>query len=359
MATIKIDSIEYTVREGSSVLAAARDAGIVIPTLCYNEGLPHYTSCMVCMVKDKHTKSFFASCSVVVQDGMDIDSSSGEVISLRRKSLELLFSEHRAECEAPCRTVCPAGYNIPLFNRHLSSGELESAKNLTLSEINGEVIACENCAGYCENACRRKKIDIPVSIRNMKLFIYSGIKSEDPDFKVADNINAGRKDRKIIRSSRRFNSLIGRMEPSEQAEWLKECIGNTARFREISVTGQASAEAGSCMHCDCRAAADCRLRDLADGFSIKNLGGKIVNAPIVKKINYKTGLVFENAKCIKCGLCVRLCEESKEEPALCFINRGFVAIISEPLTEEFDHILKTKTAEVINICPTGALSMFK
>ena len=55
------------------------------------------------------------------------------------------------------------------------------------------------------------------------------------------------------------------------------------------------------MHCDCRAADDCRLRDLADEFSIKNPRGKLVNAPIVKKINYKTGLVFENAKCIKCG----------------------------------------------------------
>ena len=85
----------------------------------------------------------------------------------------------------------------------------------------------------------------------------------------------------------------------------------------------------------------------------------MLTAPIVKKINYKTGLVFENAKCIKCGLCVRLCEESKEEPALCFINRGFVTIISEPLTEEFDNILKTKTKEVIEICPTGALSKFK
>ena len=88
---------------------------------------------------------------------------------------------------------------------------------------------------------------------------------------------------KLSRSSRRFNSLIGRMEPSEQAEWLKECSGNTERFREISVSGQASAEAGSCMHCDCRAAADCRLRDLADEFSIKNPRGKLVNCPDCKK----------------------------------------------------------------------------
>ncbi len=165
--------------------------------------------------------------------------------------------------------------------------------------------------------------------------------------------------RKSLKSSKRFNSLIGKMEPEEQAEWLKECIGNTERFREISVPENAYLEAGSCMHCDCRAADDCRLRDLAEEFSIKNPRGKLVNAPIVKKINYKTGLVFENAKCIKCGLCVRLCEDSKEEPALCFINRGFVSIISEPLTEEFDNILKTKSKEVIEICPTGALSQLK
>jgi ferredoxin len=359
MTRIKINNKEFDVREGSTILEAARDAGILIPTLCYRDGLPHYTSCMVCMVKDNHTKAYFASCSVNVQDGMDIDASSEDVLSLRRKSLELLFSEHRAECEAPCRTVCPAGYNIPLFNRYLSGNDYSSALNLTLSEINGEPVACEKCAGYCENACRRKKIDIPVSIRNMKLFLYSEIKSEKPDFSAADNTSGGSEDRKNLRSSRRFNSLIGRMEPSEQAEWLKECSGKTERFREISARGQAAAEAGSCMHCDCRAAGDCRLRDLADDFSIKNPRGKLINAPIVKKINYKTGLVFENAKCIKCGLCVRLCEESKEEPSLCFLNRGFVTIISEPLTEEFDDILKTKTMEVIEICPTGALSKLK
>lgn len=113
------------------------------------------------------------------------------------------------------------------------------------------------------------------------------------------------------------------------------------------------------MHCDCRAADNCKLRELANEFSLKDPRGKLVNSPIVKKINLTTGLVFENAKCIKCGLCVRLCENSGEEPALCFINRGFISIISEPLTEEFDNILKTKSREVIEICPTGALSQLE
>jgi len=359
MARIKINNKELNVEDGLTILDAVRNSGLAIPTLCHNDGLPHYTSCMVCLVKDNNTKSFIASCSINVQDGMDIDVSSEEVVSLRRKALELLFSEHRAECEAPCRVVCPAGYNIPLFNRHLAGEDFNSATNLTISEIDSGDIECEKCAGYCENACRRKKIDLPVSIRNMKLFIYKTRIYCDSEFKLKDKSTVEKTERKNLKSPGRFNSMIGRIDPAEQAEWLKECNGDTERHREMSGSGQAALEALSCMHCDCRAAGDCRLRELADGFSLKDPRGKLVNAPIVKKINYKTGLVFENAKCIKCGLCVRLCEDLKEEPALCFINRGFVSIISEPLTEEFDNILKTKSREVIEICPTGALSQFK
>jgi predicted molibdopterin-dependent oxidoreductase YjgC len=359
MARIKINNKDLDTQQGLSVLESAREAGYNIPSLCFNAGLPHYTSCMVCLVKDNRTGSFFASCSVTAEDGMDLDVSSEEVISLRRKSLELLLSEHRAECEAPCRVVCPAGYNIPLFNRHLAAKDPESATELTLAEIDSGGIACSKCPGYCENACRRKKIDIPVSIRNMKLFIYSTKGLSDVDFMTVDNIAREKTGRKNLKLSGRFNSHIGRIEPEEQAEWLKECEGNSERFSEISSRDNAVREAASCMHCDCRAAGDCRLRDLAQEFSIKDPRGKLVNAPIVKKINFKTGLVFENAKCIKCGLCVRVCQDSKEETALCFINRGFISIISEPLTEEFDSILKTRSRQVIEICPTGALSQLK
>ncbi len=359
MARIKINNKEYNVPEDATILDAAKEAGYLIPTLCHREGFPHYTSCMVCMVRDNRSGNFFASCSLPVQDGMDIDVSSDEVVFLRKKSVELLLSEHRAECEAPCRIVCPAGYNIPLFNRHLAAGDTENAAALTRTEVGSTGIACEKCPGYCENACRRKKIDTPVSIRNMKLFISNtfitgneGSESADLTLKPA---NIG----KYQKPAKRFNSLIGKVDAEEQAEWLRECSTSTVRCRDILLDSQAVMESASCMHCDCRAANDCRLRDLADDFALKDPRGKLINAPIVKKINYTTGLVFENAKCIKCGLCVRLCEKSGEEPALCFINRGFISIISEPLTEQFDDILKTKSREVIEICPTGALSQFK
>ena len=353
MVKLKINNTEFEAPEGSTILDVAKSAGFNIPTLCFKEGLPHYSSCMVCMVKDNRTNNFIPSCSALIQEGMDIDISGDEVISLRSKAIELLLSEHRAECEAPCKVVCPAGYNIPLMNRLIAAKDFEGAVKLSLAATKASGLHCIGCKAYCENACRRKKVDQPVSIRNMQLFIYTKYKAE---VEVKDEDKSGTENSKIVK---RFNSMIGKLEPSELQEWIKECAEKLNRFREIADFDSAASEAESCMHCDCRAANDCKLRNLAEEFSLKNPKDKLVNSPIVKKINHNTGLIFENAKCIKCGLCVRLCEELKEEPALCFIHRGFVSIISEPLTEEFENILKTRSSEVIEICPTGALSKMK
>lgn len=348
MVKLKINNIEYEIADGLTILEFAKTCGIYIPTLCHKEGLPHYSSCMVCMVKDNRTGNFLPSCTALTQEGMDIDTESEQVVSLRKKAVEMLLSEHRAECEAPCHVVCPAGYDVPKMNRLFSSGDFKGAAELSARQTENTVLKCIDCAAYCENACRRKKIDLPVSIRNLQLFIYRQNNQENT---ISENSIAPEKGRK------RFTSRIGRLETEELTEWLKECTNEEKRSREITDSDSAVVESGSCMHCDCRAADNCRLRDIATEFSVKDPKGKIVNSAIQKKMNVNTGLVFENAKCIKCGLCVRLCEQLREEPALCFINRGFVSIISEPLTEEFNNVLKTRSKEVVEVCPTGALSL--
>jgi len=347
---IRIDNIEIEAEKDQTILESACKAGISIPTLCHKDGVEHYSSCMVCMVKDKTKNSFIPSCTALVQDGMDIDASGEEVIRIREKAVSLLLSEHRAECEAQCRIVCPAGYNIPVMNRLLISGKYEEAGELIRAEMNGDELKCINCKAFCENACRRKKIDTPVSIRNIRIFLSSNLPSVAKD--QISPYYAG------VDVRKRFSSRIGLMEDTEQREWLRECRDDITRYREITGYNSAREEAESCMHCDCRASDNCKLRELAEMYELKDPKGKFVNAPIAKKINHKTGLIFENAKCIKCGLCVRACEDSNEEPALCFINRGFISIISEPLTEGFDNILRNKTDICVNICPTGALGHF-
>lgn len=356
MVKLKINNTGYEVPCGTTILDVARGAGITIPTLCHKDGLAHYSSCMVCLVKNKRTGNFLPSCSALVQDGMDIDCSSDDVISIRKKAVGLLLSEHRAECEAPCQVVCPGGYNIPLLNRMLGAKDFDGAIQLSITQFQSSGFLCTDCPGYCENACRRKKIDNPVSIRNMQLFISQQINHDNSNLNQ-HNIPIRKNTGNSEKTSGRFKSHIGRLEPGELNEWLKECRNEVKRNREISGLESAYMESGSCMHCDCRAAENCKFRDIADELSVKDPRGKLVNSPIRKKININTGLIFENAKCIKCGLCVRLCEDLKEEPALCFINRGFVSIISEPLTEDFNNIIKSGTKEVIDICPTGALSI--
>jgi predicted molibdopterin-dependent oxidoreductase YjgC len=353
MIRFRLDNKEFEAREGSTILESATEAGIHIPTLCHKDGLEHYSSCMVCLVRNNKTNSYIPSCSALVQPGMNIDASSETVIALRKKSVELLLSEHRAECEAPCRVVCPAGYNIPAMNRLLAEGRTKEAIELSLSGLNSSEIKCTTCPGYCENACRRKKIDDPVSIRNIQLFVFKHINKDDS--LRLDTLSP----EKLSKSKKKFSSRIGKLEDGEIKEWLKECKEDLLRIREITDFTTAAKESFACMHCDCRAAEDCRLRELAEEMKLKDPVGKVVNAHIFKKINLKTGLIFENAKCIKCGLCVRICKDDKDEPALCFINRGFVSIISEPLTEEFSSLLGTQTEKCINVCPTGALSSFK
>lgn len=363
MIRLKIDNSKIDVSEGQTILDAATKAGIHIPTMCHKDGVEHYSSCMVCMVKDKNKGSYVPSCSALAQEGMEIDASGEDVIYLRKKAVELLLSEHRAECEAPCRVVCPAGYNIPVMNRLLIAGETEKAIQLAREEITTTEVVCVDCPAYCENACRRKKVDQPISIRNIYLFVSQSInKHRAVNNEVNQDVNVPVEQKKIKNTNPlrgKFSSRIGKLEDAEFKEWLKECTGSGVRIREISDFKSAGIEAESCMHCDCRASGNCKLRTIAEKFGIKDPTGKVVNAPVRKKINKKTGLVFENAKCIKCGLCVRVCEDSKDEPALCFIHRGFISIISEPLTAEFDDILMTQADKCIEVCPTGALGKFK
>ncbi|HVN59601.1 MAG TPA: 2Fe-2S iron-sulfur cluster-binding protein [Bacteroidales bacterium] len=348
MISLKIDNNDISVEDGTSVLEAARLTGADIPTLCHDGKLEHYTSCMVCLVKDKKSGKFIASCSARVSNGMDIDTMGEEVTRIRRKSAELLLSEHRADCEAPCRTVCPAGYNIPLMNRLISNLHFEEAAALSKKQTGSEYLWCFSCKAYCENACRRNKTDTPISIKNLQVYI-----SGQQDIPRSDQCEKPR-----VRD-KRFQSLSGRISEKELKEWLKESNDNHQRYSIIKNNDSASGEALACLHCDCRASSDCSLRAVAEKLEVKDPKGKLVNSEAVKKINRKTNLIFENAKCIKCGLCVRLCEESNGGPALCFMNRGFVSILSEPLTCGFEEVLPGRTRECIEICPTGALAWFQ
>jgi len=75
MLNITINGQRHQVDEGTRVIAACRAAGIEVPTLCWLEGQAHFTSCMVCVVKDVRLGRLIPSCSAPVTDGMEIETS--------------------------------------------------------------------------------------------------------------------------------------------------------------------------------------------------------------------------------------------------------------------------------------------
>lgn len=354
MINLTIDNKDIQVSEGTSLIEAARINGVNIPSLCYKKGIPHYSSCMVCVVKDLGSAKFIPSCSANAEEGMNIDASGDEVIALRKEALSLLLSEHRAECEAPCKVVCPEGLNIPLMNRYIMNNDLASAAELIYLELNDPETICDTCPGYCERACRRKMIDSPIAIR--RLIKAIAVLAKTKEVGPFDNSHKGSYRRLDKKTAKRFNSTIGKILENEKKEWLKECPENISRYKEAESISECISESSNCMHCDCRALENCTLRDLCEELNIKNPKRSRDGHPIEKKINSQNGLIFENSKCIKCGLCVRAVIDETNNPSLCFTGRGFMTLISQPLTHDFKSILKNGPDEVIKVCPTGALS---
>lgn len=97
MVSLTIDGINAEVPEGTSVLKAAKDIGIMIPTLCYLNGINSFGGCRVCVV-DAGAKSLLASCTLPATDGMVIKTNTKEVQEARRMNMELILSNHDRSC---------------------------------------------------------------------------------------------------------------------------------------------------------------------------------------------------------------------------------------------------------------------
>jgi predicted molibdopterin-dependent oxidoreductase YjgC len=95
---ITIDGHPLDVDQGITVLQAARQHEIYIPTLCDFPGLPSHGSCRMCIVEIKGRPNTPTACTTPVENGMEIQTSSPKVQSLRGELLQLLLSEHPSSC---------------------------------------------------------------------------------------------------------------------------------------------------------------------------------------------------------------------------------------------------------------------
>jgi len=100
MSKVKITIDEQTVEveEDSTLLKAAEEIGVEIPTLCYHPDLSLHGACRVCVVEDEESGKLLASCATPVRDGMTINTRSMKARKARRKNVELLLANHPNDC---------------------------------------------------------------------------------------------------------------------------------------------------------------------------------------------------------------------------------------------------------------------
>ncbi|MCX5683655.1 MAG: FAD-dependent oxidoreductase [Planctomycetota bacterium] len=120
-------------------------------------------------------------------------------------------------------------------------------------------------------------------------------------------------------------------------------------------TEEARREAPRCLHCDCRKADACKLRDYSDAFGASPGRYHGTRRPFEQDAQH-SGVVYEPGKCISCGLCIQIAARAKEPLGLTFIGRGFSVRVGAPFSTTIAEGLKKVAAECVAACPTGALA---
>ncbi|PKM61294.1 MAG: ferredoxin [Firmicutes bacterium HGW-Firmicutes-21] len=151
-----IDGIKVTVSADYTILEAAREASINIPTLCYLKDLSQIGACRICLVEIKGARGLQASCVSPVSEGMEVRTNTDKLRSARRQNLELILSNHNRECTSCIRS---ANCELQALCNELGVAEYPYDGSKTESIIdelspsivrdNSKCILCRRCVAAC------------------------------------------------------------------------------------------------------------------------------------------------------------------------------------------------------------------
>ena len=155
---IKINGRDITVPAGSTILEAARMAGIQIPTLCYLKEINEIGACRICVVEVKGARSLVAACVFPVNEGLEVFTNTPKVIESRKTTLKLLLSNHRKECLSCVRSgscelqkLCH-DYGIEdenAFEGVKSRYDIDASASHMYRD-NEKCILCRRCVAVCD-----------------------------------------------------------------------------------------------------------------------------------------------------------------------------------------------------------------
>ena len=158
MVNVKINGRDYEVPKNSTVLEAARYAGVEIPTLCYLKDINEIGACRLCLVEVTGARGLVTSCVYPVNEGMEIKTNTPKVLAARKTNLELVLSNHERKCLSCVRsTNCELQ---KLANEYgCEEGHFEGASvhyekdesTAFLVRDNDKCILCRRCVAACKN----------------------------------------------------------------------------------------------------------------------------------------------------------------------------------------------------------------
>ena len=158
MVNIKINGVPVQAPKGSTILEAARIAGIEIPTLCFLKDINEIGACRICVVEVKGARSLVASCVYPINEGMEIFTNTPKVLESRKTTLQLILSNHDKKCLSCVRS---GNCELQKLCRDLGVEDEERFAGVrTEYEIddssahmirdNGKCILCRRCSAVCE-----------------------------------------------------------------------------------------------------------------------------------------------------------------------------------------------------------------
>ncbi len=178
---LNIDGKEVLGVSGQTILDVAKEHDIFIPTLCFDERTEIYGSCGLCMVEVEGNPKLCKACATTIAPNMVIKTGTDRVIESRKTNLELLLSNHVGDCRPPCVLACPAQTDCQGYVGLIANGQFDEAIEMIKEKIPLPGAIGRVCPHPCEEHCRRKLVDEPISIAWLKRFAAdTDMFGEDP-----------------------------------------------------------------------------------------------------------------------------------------------------------------------------------
>jgi len=158
MINVTINGQQVQVPKGTSILDAAKEVNVKIPTLCKHEDLCATAACGICVIKVEGNRKLIRACCTAAEDNMKITTHDGELYSVRKSVLDLILSAHPNEC-----LTCMRNRNCELQQLAEEFGIREHTYKQILKKIPNDVstkavvmaaekcIGCGRCVDVCQN----------------------------------------------------------------------------------------------------------------------------------------------------------------------------------------------------------------